>query len=93
MEINENVEQNTVDFEMLNPGDCFKDEDGDVMIKIDWEQNAVLLRNGVVFSSQCGKMVTPINAEVRIINKQSQVPVNLRGIHKGDIKVLSVMDI
>lgn len=68
MEINENVKQNVVDFETLNPGDCFKDKEGDIMIKTDWEQDAVMLRDGVVFSDQCGQMVTPIDAEVQIIN-------------------------
>ena len=57
-----------VDFETLETGDCFIDEDGDLMIKLDTEQDAATLDNGVVYSEQCGKQVTRANAEVHIID-------------------------
>ena len=68
MKVLENNEKNTVDFAELEPGDCFRDEDGDLLIKTDCEQDAVQLSNGIVYGGLCGDMVTPVNAEVQIIN-------------------------
>lgn len=68
MRILENNEKNKVDFAELDAGDCFRDCDGELMIKTDWEQDAVSLEDGQVFGNFCGKEVTPVNAEVRVID-------------------------
>lgn len=68
MRIKDKVEKDKVDFAELESGDCFRDCDGELMIKTDWEQDAVSLEDGQVFSNWCGRAVTPVNAEVHIIN-------------------------
>ena len=68
MKVIEKKENNKVDFADLNVGDCFKDDDGDIMIKTDWEQEAVHLATGIVYINQCERMITPVNAEVQIID-------------------------
>lgn len=67
MRILENNEKNTVDFAELDPGDCFRYE-GMVCIKIQIDQDAIVLSNGEVWSGMCGNMVTPVNAEVQVID-------------------------
>ena len=66
MKVLENNEKNTVDFADLEPGDCFRVR-GDLWIITDYEQDGVCLSNGEARSEFCGDMVTPVNAEVRII--------------------------
>lgn len=68
MRILEGNKKKTVDFEELKSGDCFRDAEGDLMMKIDIDQDAVELSNGVVYGGLCGDQVTPVNAEVHIID-------------------------
>lgn len=67
MKILENNEKNTVDFAELDPGDCFRWEGG-LYIKSDYEQDAVGLGNGHPLAEMCGEQVTPVNAEIQIID-------------------------
>ena len=67
MKVIENSKENTVDFAKLKPGDCFKWENS-LLIKTDYKQDAVDLETGAVYENICGEEITPINAEVRIIN-------------------------
>lgn len=67
MKIVNSKDDGTVDFETLDEGDCFK-WDGRLMIKTDVSQDAVCLDNGEILGEMCGDMVTPINAEIRIID-------------------------
>jgi len=60
-------EKNEVNFADLKQGDCFKWK-GSLLIKIDYEQDAVDLEDGVVYSDMCGEIVYPVNAEVQIID-------------------------
>jgi len=60
-------EKNTVDFAKLKPGDCFRYE-GVLCIKTEFEQDAIVLDSGEVWSNMCGNNVIPINAEVYIID-------------------------
>ena len=57
--------KNIVDFAELEPGDCFRWE-GSLLIKTDYKQDAVDLKNGSVYVDMCGDQVTPVNAEVKI---------------------------
>lgn len=53
-------------FADLEPGDCFRYENT-ICIKAEFEQDAIVLDSGEVWSNMCGNMVTPVNAEVHII--------------------------
>lgn len=68
MKIIEKSKKGTVDFSTLKVGDCFKDDDGDLMMKLDEKQKAVGLSNGYVYDDMCSDAVTPVNAEVQIID-------------------------
>lgn len=67
MRVKENNERNLVSFSKLKQGDCFRWSNS-ILIKTDVEQDAVDLADGVVYSNMCDDMVTPINAEVQIID-------------------------
>jgi len=67
MKVIENNEENTVDFEELEPGDCFRWK-SNLLIKTDCEQDAVDLEDGSTYSDMCKEQVTPVNTEVRIID-------------------------
>lgn len=67
MKVKENNEKNTVDYEKLEPGDCFRFED-ELFIKSDYDQDAVGLKSGHAKCDMCGEQVTPVNAEVQIID-------------------------
>lgn len=67
MRVRENNEKNTVDFGELKPGDCFRFE-GDLCVKSTHQQNATGLESGDHFYDMCGILVTPVNAEVHIID-------------------------
>lgn len=71
MKIKENNEGNTVDFTKLDPGDCFRytyGEKSDLYIKSDHSQDATRLSDGHMLINMYGDMVTPVNAEVQIID-------------------------
>lgn len=68
MKVIEKSRENTVDFSTLKVGDCFKDGEGDLMMKLDEKQKAVNLSDGCVYGDMCGDAVTPVNAEVQIID-------------------------
>ena len=58
-------------FEDLVNGQCFKwniSGNTDLLMKTDYEQDAISLIDGEYYSELCGDMVIPINAEVHIIN-------------------------
>jgi hypothetical protein len=62
----------TIDFENLEYGDVFQDEDNDICIKIDNDYsaaNAVVLSTGQAFHCNMDTPVTPLNSEVIITNK------------------------
>lgn len=67
MKVLENNEKNTVDFAELNPGDCFRLE-GYLYVKSAYGQEAVGLDDGHALCGMCGDMVTPVNAQVQIID-------------------------
>lgn len=67
MRIKENNEENTVDFAELESGECFRYQ-RDLWVKTDYEQDAVCLQDGNVRADMCGEQITPINAEVQIID-------------------------
>ena len=67
MRVKENNKKNTVDYADLAAGDCFRYK-GDLLIKADYEQDAVCLTDGVAYNGMCGKIVIPVNAEVQIID-------------------------
>ena len=67
MRVRENNEKNTVDFTTLDTGDCFRYQ-GDLLIKTNGNQNAVCLGDGGEYDKMCGEQVTPVNAEVQIID-------------------------
>jgi len=60
-------EKKKVNFADLNKGDCFEWVNS-VLIKTDYEQDAVDLVDGTVYSGICGEDVYPVNAEVHIID-------------------------
>ena len=60
-------EKNTVDYGDLNAGDCFKAW-GKLYIKSAFEQGATALKDGEARCNMCGIQVTPVNAEVQIID-------------------------
>ena len=64
---------NTVDFKILNFGDVFQDEDGDICVKIENDHpfaNAVVLSTGCVFKCSSDTPVTPLIAELIITNNK-----------------------
>ena len=67
MRVKENNEKNVVDFGELDKGDCFKWE-GNLYIKSACDQEAVGLNDGFALADMCGEMVTPVNAEVQVID-------------------------
>ena len=67
MRVKENNEKNTVEYATLDKGDCFRYQ-GDLLIKTDGSQNAVCLSDGSEYYIMCGEQVTPVNAEVQIID-------------------------
>ena len=68
--VNDTVKQKSVKYEDVREGSCFKfSKDGtDVLMKTDFEQDAVSLIDGEYLSDLCGDNVFPVNAEVHIIN-------------------------
>ena len=67
MRVMENNEKNTVNFTELDPGDCFRYK-GQLYVKSDCGQEAVGLLDGDAICSMCDTQVTPVNAEVQIID-------------------------
>jgi len=67
MRVIKGTEKSTVDFVTLKPGDCFE-KWGELYIKSQAEQQATGLENGEARVNMCGVYVTPVNAEVQIIN-------------------------
>ena len=67
MKVLENNEKNTVDYAELEPGDCFRHRDK-LWMKVDYDQDGVCLEDGELRCEFCGDMVTPVNAEVQIID-------------------------
>lgn len=65
MKVKNKIEKN-VNFVDLDAGDCFRWKGG-LYIKTDWEQ-AVYLNDGMIITNTCGNMVTPVNAEVQIVD-------------------------
>lgn len=61
-------DKDKVDFAELKTGDCFINYDGSLMFKTNYKQSAVDLRDGCLYSGLCGGQVTPVNAEVHIVN-------------------------
>ena len=63
----------TIDFDDLECGDVFQDEDNDICMKINntyySSPNAVVLSTGHAFNCELDTPVTPLNAEVIITNK------------------------
>ena len=54
-----------VDFSNVDVGECFE-MDGIVLIRTDYEQDAVALESGEVYSGLCGEEVTLIKAKLVI---------------------------
>lgn len=67
MKINESKSNETVDFESLDEGQCFRWQNR-LMIKTDIGQDGVCLDNGEILCDMCDDVVTPVNAEVHIID-------------------------
>jgi len=67
MKVIGNNEKNTVDFADLKPGDCFR-WDSDIYVKSAYGQDAICLDDGFMIQEMCGEQVTPVDAEVRIID-------------------------
>ena len=67
MRVNWDSKKNTVDFAQLRPGHCFV-YDNCLYIKCGFAQQAVRLTDGKVLFHNCGVQVTPVNAEVQIID-------------------------
>ncbi len=67
MKVNWNNKKSTIDFANLRPGRCFIYGDC-LYIKCNFAQQAVRLTDGAVCFKMCGEQVTPVNAEVRIID-------------------------
>ena len=67
MKVLENNEKNLVDFAKLDAGDCFRYQ-SDLCIRSDWKQEAVSLNDGTVYEDMCGELVTPVNAEIQVID-------------------------
>lgn len=67
--VNVKAEQESVKFEDLDEGQCFKwgKDDDEVYLKTDYEQDAVNLETGEYFSNLCGEDVFPVDAEVHVI--------------------------
>lgn len=67
MRVIENNEKNTVNFTKLKSGDCFRWR-GNLYVKSECDQEAVGLTDGDALENMCGDQVTPVNAEVQIID-------------------------
>lgn len=67
MKVMENNEKNLVDFADLDAGDCFRYQ-GDLCVKSDYRQEAISLNDGTAYEDMCGERVTPVSAEVQIID-------------------------
>lgn len=67
MKVRKQNEKRTVDFAILNPGDCFMAWDR-LYVKSQSEQQATGLENGDARVCMCGIQVTPVNAEIQIID-------------------------
>ena len=67
MRIKENKKTNKIDFASLRPGDCFE-AFGRLYVKSQAEQRATGLETGDARVCMCGIFVTPVNAEVQIID-------------------------
>ena len=63
-----NEESTTVDFATLEVGTVFYDSDGDLIMKTDHEQDGVDLSTGAIYTDHCGDRVTPVRAEVQILD-------------------------
>lgn len=61
------TKKHKVDFATLKPGDCFW-WDNTLFVKSNYNQRATGLVGGRSLCDMCGEMVTPINAEVHIID-------------------------
>lgn len=67
MKVIRSNERKEVDFSSLKPGDCF--EKWDILyVKSEANQQATGLKNGEACVNMCGVYVTPVNAEVHIID-------------------------
>ena len=67
MKVRENNEKSKVDFTNLKPGDCFRAW-GSLYVKSRKDQDATNLKNGEARVNMCGIYITPVNAEVQIID-------------------------
>jgi len=65
--VEKSMKKKKVDFKDLNAKDCFRWEDS-VYIKINRDQCAIDLADGCMVDDMCGHGVTPVNAEVHIID-------------------------
>ena len=67
MRVNWDSKKNTIDFAQLRPGRCFV-YGNCLYIKCNFAQYGVRLTDGAVCFKMCGIQVTPVNAEVQIID-------------------------
>ena len=67
MRVIKSNKENKVDFASLRPGDCFEAW-GELYVKSSADQQATGLSTGQARVSMCGIQVTPVNAEVHVIN-------------------------
>ena len=67
MRVKGNNEKNTVDFEDLSAGDCFRYEKN-LYVKSSYSQDAIGLSDGHALCNMCDTQVTPVNAEVQVID-------------------------
>ena len=67
MKVRKQNEKKTVDFRNLKPGDCFEAWDR-LYVKSTVGQQATGLEDGDGRVNMCGIQVTPVNAEVQIID-------------------------
>lgn len=68
--VNDKKEQEAEKFEDLPNGHCFRWDDVsfDILLKTDYEQDAVSLVDGEYYSNLCGEDIVPVNAEVHIVD-------------------------
>ena len=68
--VNDEKRQESVKFEDLRPGECFRwsESVGDILLKTDYEQGAVSLMDGEYYCDLCGEDAFPVNTEVHIID-------------------------
>lgn len=67
MKVRSSSEKQKVDFATLKPGDCFMAWDK-LYVKSQSKQQATGLENGDARVCMCGIYVTPVNAEIQIID-------------------------